>query len=499
MVHDSKQSDAGILAEKAANKGASAPAESLERRAAVERNPQSAGTVRTQSRGAVSPGAERIRQFAKKNPGKKLTALLHHITPEALEQAYHALKRDAAPGVDGMTWREYGDGLDERLLDLHDRVHRGAYRAPPVRRVEIPKPDGGTRPLGIASLEDKILQRAVVDNTLTPIYESEFYGFSYGFRPGRSAHDALDALAYAIEGRKVNWIVEVDIRQYFDSIDREQLMQFLEMRIGDQRVLRLIRKWLNAGVIEAGLEVDMVRGTPQGAVISPLLANVYLHHVLDQWFAREWRPQVARGEVYLVRYADDFILGFQHRSDAERFMEEVRERFADFGLEVHPDKTRLVEFGRFAQEDRAKRGERRPETFTFLGFTHYCRTRRTGRFGLGRKPASKRVNRTLRAAKAALRRRMHASPVATGRWLGRVVRGWLGYYAVPTSGRSLQRFVYALKRIWLRVLRRRSQRDRFSWERLEALCSQLWPRISILHPWPNARFAVTTQDRSRMH
>ena len=257
----------------------------------------------------MSPGAERIRQFVKRNPGEKLTALLHHITPEALRDAYLALKRDAAPGVDGMTWREYGDGLDERLLDLHGRVHRGAYRATPVRRVEIPKPDGGVRPLGIASLEDKIVQRAVVEQILNPIYESEFYGFSYGFRPGRSAHDALDALAYAVDRRKVNWIVEVDIRQYFDSIDREQLMQLLEMRIGDQRVLRLIRKWLNAGVIEAGLEVDVVRGTPQGAVISPLLANVYLHHVLDRWFAREWRPREARGEAYLVRYADDFVLG----------------------------------------------------------------------------------------------------------------------------------------------------------------------------------------------
>ena len=323
-MHDAQQSDAGVVAMKAANKGEQFPAEPLERRAAAEGNPQRTGTVRTQSRGAVSPGAERIRQFVKRNPGEKLTALLHHITPEALRDAYLALKRDAAPGVDGMTWREYGDGLDERLLDLHGRVHRGAYRAIPVRRVEIPKPDGGVRPLGIASLEDKIVQRAVVEQILNPIYESEFYGFSYGFRPGRSAHDALDALAYAVDRRKVNWIVEVDIRQYFDSIDREQLMQFLEMRIGDQRVLRLIRKWLNAGVIEAGLEVGVVRGTPQGAVISPLLANVYLHHVLDRWFAREWRPREVRGEAYLVRYADDFVLGFEHRSDAERFMEAVR-------------------------------------------------------------------------------------------------------------------------------------------------------------------------------
>ena len=497
-MHDAQQSDAAIVAMKAANKGARAPAEPLERRAAAEGNPQRTGTVRTQSRGAVSPGAERIRQFVKRNPREKLTALLHHITPEALRDAYLALKRDAAPGVDGMTWREYGDGLDERLLDLHGRVHRGAYRAIPVRRVEIPKPDGGVRPLGIASLEDKIVQRAVVEQILNPIYESEFYGFSYGFRPGRSAHDALDALAYAVDRRKVNWIVEVDIRQYFDSIDREQLMQFLEMRIGDQRVLRLIRKWLNAGVIEAGLEVDVVRGTPQGAVISPLLANVYLHHVLDRWFAREWRPREVRGEAYLVRYADDFVLGFEHRSDAERFMEAVGERFAAYGLEVHPEKTRLLEFGRFAAANRAKRGEGRPETFDFLGFTHYCRTQRNGRFGLGRKPVAKRMRRTLQAIKAELRKRMHANPKVTGRWLGRVLRGWLGYYAVPTSAPSLSRFVWFLRRLWLRVLHRRSQRGYFSWERLNALCRELWPRVTILHPWPSERFAVRTQGGSRM-
>ena len=497
-MHDAQQSDAGVVAMKAANKGEQFPAEPLERRAAAERNPRSTGTVRTQSRGAVSPGAERIRQFAKENPGERLTALLHHITPEALRDAYLALKRDAAPGVDGMTWREYGDGLDERLLDLHGRVHRGAYRATPVRRVEIPKPDGGVRPLGIASLEDKIVQRAVVEQILNPIYESEFYGFNYGFRPGRSAHDALDALAYAVDRRKVNWIVEVDIRQYFDSIDREQLMQLLEMRIGDQRVLRLIRKWLNAGVIDAGLEVDVVRGTPQGAVISPLLANVYLHHVLDRWFAREWRPREVRGEAYLVRYADDFVLGFERRSDAERFMEAVGERFAAYGLEVHPEKTRLLEFGRFARADRAKRGERRPETFDFLGFTHYCRTQRNGRFGLGRKPVAKRMRRTLQAIKAELRKRMHANPKVTGRWLGRVLRGWLGYYAVPTSAPSLSRFVWFLRRLWLRVLHRRSQRGYFTWERLNALCRELWPRVTILHPWPSERFAVRTQGGSRM-
>ena len=489
-MHGAQQSDAGVVAMTAANKGEQSPAESSERRPAAKRNPRGTGMDRTQDRGTMPSGPERIRQFAKKNPGVKLTTLLHHITPEALREAYLALRRDAAPGADGVTWREYGEGLDERLLDLLDRVHRGAYRATPVRRVEIPKPDGGVRPLGIASLEDKILQRAVVDTILNPIYESDFYGFSYGFRPGRSAHDALDAVAYVVERRKANWIVEVDIRQFFDRIDRKQLMQFLEMRIADRRVLRLIRKWLNAGIVGEGLVVDEVRGTPQGAVISPLLANVYLHHVLDRWFASQWRRRKSRGESYIVRYADDFVLGFQHRSDAERFLEDVRERFAEFGLELHPEKTRLVEFGRFAIANRAKRGERRPETFDFLGFTHYCRTTRKGGFGLGRKPVARRTRRTLRAVKAALRKRMHDKPVKTGIWLGRVLRGWLGYYAVPTSYLFLTRFVEELKRIWLHMLRRRSELDHFSWERLEGLCARLWPTVRILHEWPAVRFAV---------
>ncbi len=434
MMYDAKQSDAGVVAEKVANNGERSSAELLEQRPATEGKPQSAGMVRSQNRSAMSPGAERLRQFVRENPQERLTALLHHITPETLKQAYLALKRDAAAGADGMTWREYADGLDERLLDLHGRVHRrGAYRATPARLVEIPKPGGGRRPLGIASLEDKIVQRAVVDNILNPIYESEFAGFSHGFRPGRSAHDALDALAYVIERRKVNWIVEVDIRQYFERIDRKWLRRFLEYRIGDRRVVHLIEKWLNAGVMDAGHRVDRERGIPQGAVISPILANIYLHYVLDLWFARKWRKHEARGEAYIVRYADDFVLGFQHRDDAGRFLHAVSERLAEFGLELHPEKTRLLEFGRFASANRAKRRQRRPETFDFLGFTHYWRKQRNGRTGLRRKPMAKRVSRTLRAVKLALRKRMNADMMDTGKWLARVLRGWLGYYAVPGS------------------------------------------------------------------
>ena len=388
---------------------------------------------RVQDRENMPSGAERIRQAARRKPKEKLTALLHHLTPETLGAAYDALKREAAPGVDGMSWEEYGQGRDERLRDLHERVHRGAYRAKPVRRVKIPKPDGGKRPLGVAALEDKILQRAMVDNILTPIYETEFIGFSYGFRPGRGAHDALDALAYGIMRRKINWIVDADIRQYFDRIDREWMIRFLEVRIGDRRVLRLIQKWLNAGVMEAGKQTDSGQGTPQGAVVSPVLANVYLHDALDLWYAKKWRPQETEGDAIIVRYADDFVTGFQHRNDAARFLQDLRARLAGFGLELHPEKTRLLEFGRFAAESRRRNGQSKPETFDFLGFTHYCGSTRAGRFKLGRKPIAKRMRRKLQALKETLRKRMHADKYAVGRWLGQVLRGWLNYYAVPHS------------------------------------------------------------------
>ena len=485
-----KKSDMGIVAAKPANKGAQATAESVERRPTTNGSPQGQSTGRTQSRGTVTQAAERIRQFARREPREKLTALLHHVTPEALEGAYYALKREAAPGVDGMTWRGYETGLEGRLHDLHRRVHTGAYRATPVRRVNIDKPDGGTRPLGVAALEDKIVQKAVVEVILTPIYEEEFLGISYGFRPGRGAHDALDALAYAIERRKVNWILDADIRDYFDSISRDWMIRFLEHRIGDRRVLRLITKWLRAGVMEEGRMIDTGQGTVQGSVISPMLANIYLHYVLDLWVTKKWRPQETRGDMIIVRYADDYVAGFEHRDDAEHFLRDLKERFRSFELELNADKTRLIEFGRFAESNRRARGKGRPETFDFLGFTHYCRMNRKGRFGLGRKPVRKQMNRTLKRIKIALRRRMHDDVLDTGRWLGRVLRGWLNYYAVPTSFRSLQQFVWRLRRIWIRVLRRRSQKDRFAWTWILATTAKLWPKPHIVHPWPSARFAV---------
>ncbi len=498
-MHGPQKSDPGIVPKgprasagtgKAANKGAMVPAESSEGRAGIKRKPGGTRTDHTQRWEPVSPGTERIRQYVKREPRKKLTALLHHITPEALGTAYRGLQPRSAPGVDGVTWKAYGEGLEERLQDLHRRVQTGAYRATPSRRVKIPKPDGGTRPLGVAALEDKIVQKAVVDNLLTPIYEAEFLGCSYGFRPGRGAHDALDALVVGMEQRKINWILDADVRQSIDSIDRERLMELLGERIGDRRLLRLIRKWLNAGVMEEGQWQDSGQGTPQGAVISPVLANVMLHYVLDAWVQRTWRPQEARGEMIIVRYADDCVLGFQYRSDAERFLQEATARFAAYGLSLHPEKTRLIEFGRFAVTRRRQRGQSRPETFDFLGFTHCCGQTRGGKYQIGRKPIAQRMNRTLKRVKQELRKRQHEDIVTTAQWLGQVLNGWLNYYAVPNSYPTLRQFHHHVQRHWMRSLRRRSQKAGFPWGRLRKMSERYWPPLRVRHPWPQQRFAV---------
>lgn len=486
-----EKSDSAIVATKLANNGASAPAEPVEPRAGPKGNPEGQSTRRTQDRESVSQAAERIRQFVQREPGVRLTTLLHHVTVDALRWAFFDLKKDAAAGADGMTWQMYEEGLEGRLADLHDRVHSGAYRATPSRRVNIPKPDGGTRPLGVAAIEDKIVQKVVAEIILTPIYEAEFLGFSYGFRPGRGAHDALDALAVGIRQRKINWVVDCDIRQFFDTVSRDWLVRFLEHRIGDKRVTRLIIKWLNAGVMEAGEWRDDLRGTPQGSVISPILANVYLHYVLDLWFQKKWRSHGVSGETIIVRYADDFVVGFQNKWYAECFLNAVKERFGDFGLELHPGKTRLIEFGRFATSGRRQRGLGKPETFDFLGFTHYCTETRRGHFQLGRKPVAKRMSRTLKRIKEVLRRRMHDDVEDTAKWLGKVLDGWLNYYAVPTSSRYLCRFVDRLKRMWLSIVHRRSQKDRFTWASIDELKAQHWPKPKVRHPWPDQRFAVT--------
>ncbi|MGA7711004.1 MAG: group II intron reverse transcriptase/maturase [Rhizomicrobium sp.] len=490
MKRGVEKSDASIVPVKRANKAEQSVAERVEGSDAKKRNADLQSTDRTQSRAAVSQAQGRIREAITRNKQEKLTALLHHMTTDGLRVAFFSLKRDAAPGVDHVTWNEYADGLEERLSDLHGCVHRGAYWALPSRRKFIPKPDGRLRPLGIAALEDKIVQAALVA-ILTPVYEAEFLEFSYGFRPGRSQHDALDALAFGITRRKVRWVLDADIQSFFDRISHEWLIKFVEHRIGDRRVIRLIQKWLKAGVIEDGIEIATMQGTPQGAVISPLLANIYLHYVYDLW-TQQWRKRHSSGDMIVVRYADDTIVGFEHRDDAERFLKDLHDRLAQFGLNLHPEKTRLIEFGKNAIDDRSRRGEGKPETFDFLGFTHYCaKARSHSGFKLGRKTQAKRKRARLKAIKDALRRNMHKTIDEQGRWLAAVLRGYFAYFAVPDNSPSLSAFRQQVKERWLRVLRRRSQRSTLTYERMQAIVDRYLPVPHVLHPWPEQRFRVT--------
>jgi group II intron reverse transcriptase/maturase len=437
----------------------------------------------------VSQGLARIRQVARERKKEKLTALLHHVSVDLLEAAFYELKQNAASGVDGTTWCDYEADLERNLEDLHVRVHRGAYRALPARRVYIPKPDGRQRPLAIAALEDKIVQRAVVA-VLNAIYEEDFLGFSYGFRPGRGAHDAMDALMVGIESRKVNFILDADIRSFFDEISQEWLVRLLEHRIGDRRIIRLIRKWLKAGVLEDGIVTISDKGTGQGAVISPLLANVYLHYALDLW-ANRWRRREAMGDMIIVRYADDFIIGFQHEADARHFLDALRRRLGEFALSLHPEKTRLIEFGRFAAESRKRHGFGKPETFNFLGFTFICSKTRRGRFQVKRKSRRDRMRAKLQAIKQELRRRMHQPIPNQGKWLGQVVAGYFNYHAVPTNSRALAAFRDQVAKRWRWTLTRRSQKAALGWDRMRKLVDEWLPKPNILHPWPERRFAVT--------
>ena len=424
-MHGVEKSDEPIrpakLPNEARRKAARQAEEAMEERCSAKGNTPEQNTVRTQRRVAVSSALGRVRRVARTDKETKFTALLHHVTVERLREAYKSLRRQAAPGIDGVTWVQYGKELEDNLEDLHARLHRGAYRAKPTRRGYIPKPDGQKRPLGIAALEDKIVQGAVME-VLNAIYEEDFLGFSYGFRPGRSQHQALDALAFAVCRKKVNWVLDADIRGFFDAIDHEWLIKFIEHRIADKRILRLIHKWLAAGVLEQGEVTQSKVGVPQGATISPLLANIYLHYALDLW-VHQWRKRHADGEVIIVRYADDFVVGFEHEADATRFQAELRERLLRFGLELHDDKTRLIRFGSRAAQQRAERGQGKPETFEFLGFTHICGRTRGGRFKLVRHSNAKRMGKTLAAIKQQLRRRMHESTVKQGTWLRRVVDG----------------------------------------------------------------------------
>lgn len=489
MMHGRQKSDLGVVALKLANKPGRPGAESVERRPGAKGNTIELHTHRTQSRAGVSQRLDRVRQAARQRKKERFTALFHHLDVHLLRESFFWLQRKAAPGVDGVEWRDYEGDLESRLIDLQDRLHRGAYRALPSRRQYIAKPDGTRRPLGVASLEDKIVQRAVVE-VLNAVYEADFLGFSYGFRPGRCQHDALDALAAGIMRTKVNYIVDADVEKFFDRINHDWLMRFLDHRIGDARILRLIRKWLKAGVMEDGTVAQAETGTPQGAVISPLLANVYLHYVFDLW-VQQWRHRHAHGNMIAVRYADDSVVGCERLADAERFLAEMRERMERFGLSVHAQKTRLIEFGRHAARRRAARGLGKPETFNFLGFTHICGRTRHGAFALKRMTRRDRFQAALRRIKEQLHRNRHHAIPGQGAQLRQVVQGYFAYHAVPTNARRMSSFRHYVVRFWLWALRRRSQKDSFSWDRIKRLADHWLPSPRVLHPWPDRRFAVT--------
>jgi RNA-directed DNA polymerase len=485
-VYAGEESDRVAVPMKPPNKGAQASEEAVEGRARTKENIGQSHTSPAQDGCGVSQGLAGVRKAAKERKQERFTTLLHHLTVNLLRESYYALKRNAAPGVDGVRWQEYEEGLEDRLIDLKDRIHRGAYRAQPSRRVYIPKADGRQRPLGIAALEDKIVQQAVV-TILNEIYEVDFRGFSYGFRPGRGPHPALDALNVGIQRKRVNWILDADIRGFYDNMDHEWTMKFVQHRVADQRILRLIQKWLKAGVSEGGKWSETKVGTPQGAVASPLLANVYLHYVFDLWL-EVWREKVADGDVIAVRYADDLVVGFEHRAEAERFLKEFRERLAKFGLELHAEKTRLIEFGRCAQSNRQARGEGEPESFTFLGFTHYCGINRAGYFTLRRQTARKRLEAKLQQVKQTLRARMHEPVPKVGEWLRSVLNGFYQYHAVPGNWDSLKMFQRRIGRYWRHVLRRRSQRGRITVERFTRLFNRWLIPPRLVHPYPSVRF-----------
>ena len=501
MSHGRGKSDCCVVPKKPSNKAAGeipAAAEAVEGRRQAKGNAVEAHTCRTPSRNYdVHSALDGIRQTAKGDRGARFTTLMHHVyAVERLEAAYLALKRDAAPGVDGQTWTHYGQALQDNLRDLSARLARGGYHARPVKRVFIDKADGSKRPLGVPTLEDKIVQRATVE-VLNAVYEQDFLGFSYGFRPAKSAHNALDAVAVGVGARKVNWVLDADISKFFDTIEHDWLVKFIEHRVADARIVRLIRKWLNAGVLEDDRRTQSELGTVQGGSISPLLANIYLHYAFDLW-VNQWRARHARGDVIAVRYADDWVAGFQYRDDAVRFERAAKERLGQFGLKLHPQKTRLIEFGRFAHDNRRRRGQGKPDTFDFLGFTHCCAKTRKGKFMVLRLTSAKRLRAKLLAVKMELRRRMHRPITEQGQYLRAVVGGHARYFAVPCNGARVQAFRFQVARLWHRTLCRRSQVKHLSWKRMHRIISHWLPSPRICHPYPNQRLIVTTQGRSRM-
>lgn len=481
-----RESDEVIVPEKQPNKETPVSAEAAEGRTSVKGNAGEEAALQAQSCERASFGLKGVLKRARAEKSCRFTNLTHHITPELLRDSFYRLKRKAAPGIDEMSWKDYGTQLEERLPHLHEEVQKVSYRAKPVKRTYITKEDGSLRPLGVTCVEDKLVQQAV-STVLLSVYEADFRGFSYGFRAGRSAHDALDALTTAISRHQVNWILEADIKAFFDTVPHAPLFELLNKRIGDQRLLRLIRKWLKTGYSEDGAIHRTNRGLPQGAVISPVLANIYLHYVLDEWVQEKRKAVNVR--VAIVRYADDFVMGFQLKGTAEHYLKEMRKRFREYGLELHPEKTRLIEFGRFAAQNRDKRGEGKPETFDFLGFTHICSRSLKGRFWVKRITARKRQQRTLKRVKAELRRRMHASIASTAQWLNRVLRGYGNYFGVGGNSRALNNIRTILMKEWIKVLRRRSQKGRkLTWEKFNRHINRLILRLRICHPYPEVRF-----------
>jgi RNA-directed DNA polymerase len=496
-MHEPGKSDSRVVPKKVPNKARRQAAEGLEGRRLAKRNPPRASTLRTQSRTRAQAALGRVRQAAEQKKGERFTALLHHLYAiDTLRAAFYELERDAAPGVDGETWEHYGQELEAHLADLSERVGRGTYRPQPVRRVYIPKRGDAKqqRPIGVTALEDKIVQKATV-LVLNAVYEPEFAGFSYGARPGRSAHQALTALDRAIEKKRVKWVLDADLRDFFGSLEHEWLIRFVEYRIGDKRVVRLIQQWLAAGVLEAGAWTPSEAGTPQGGSISPLAANLYMHYVFDLW-AQRWRRTAARGDMVIVRYLDDFIVGFENRKDAEQFLSALRERLGQFGLTLHPNKTRLLEFGRYAAQNRQERGQGKPETFQFLGFNHSCGRTGRGEFVVHRQTAGKRLRAKLSEVKAELRRRRHDPVPEVGKYLAAVVRGHCQYYGIPGNWRAIGRFRDEVSRQWHQALSRRSQKGPVRWDRMHRLIRRFIPPARVVHPSTSVMFAVMTQGRS---
>jgi len=487
-MHGPEESDSVIVAMKPTNKAEQSVAEPVEPRTETKGNADQQSTRRAQDRASVSQALERVRQAARQRKKERFTSLLHHVDPAMLRTAFYAMKRDAAPGVDGMTWETYEQDLDRRIETLHARVQAGTYWALPSRRSYIPKEDGSKRPLAVAALEDKIVQRAVAA-VLSAIHEEDFLGFSYGFRPNRSQHDALDAMIVGISSKKVNYILDADIRSFFTEVSQQWVVRFLEHRIGDKRIIRLVQKWLRSGILEDGIVTIEEKGTGQGSVISPLLSNIYLHYVFDLW-AERWRRREATGDMIMVRYADDTVVGFQHESDARRFRDAMRDRLREFSLSLHPEKTRLIEFGRFAAQNCKRRGRSKPETFKFLGFVLICDKSRRGDFRIRRKSRRDRMCAKLREIKEGLRHRMHRPIPETGKWLAQIVAGYFAYHAVPTNSPALSAFRYHVLVLWHRQLCRRSQRARVLWTRMTKLADEFLPPPRVLHPWPSVRFAV---------